>query len=190
MSLSEIKEEVLKLDYPCEKYDNIDECYNIIKEARGVLFVTTFPFSYLSIYKPKMLGLYILEREEMNKAHTVCSSINLKIRAQSRRYNNISPYEYWTNNKEKVIELACGQLERYKDTYKSDELPIEMGGTCKDIFLGAKSLEHECSLCLFRLGMPASFPSILTTAMLGPIKEQNKGDLRVLDISAGWEIVL
>lgn len=196
MYLNEVIEIVSQLDYPCEKHENITEYFDIIKNSTGVAFTKKFPFSYLTIYKPKQLGLYILERECMNKAHSVCSSINIKIRAKSRRYDDISPYEYWINNKKKVIELACAQLERYKDTYKPEELPVEMGGLLTNNTaangiinnnnLVAKSLEHECSLCLFRLGMPASFPSLLITKMLNPLKEANGGDLRVLDISAGW----
>jgi hypothetical protein len=189
MHLNEAIEIVSQLDYPCEKHDNVADYFDIIKDSTGVTFTKKFPFSYLTIYKPKQLGLYIIERDYMNNAHSVCSSINIKTRAKSRRYNDISPYEYWTNNKEKVIELACSQLERYKDTYKPDELPIEMGGLVSNNnndAAVARSLEHECSLCLFRLGMPASFPSLLVTKMLNPIKIANKGDLRVIDISAGW----
>jgi hypothetical protein len=197
MNLSEAVKYVEKLDYPCENYKNIPEYFDVIKNSTGVTFTTDFPYSYLTLYKPKQLGLYILDRECMNNSHSVCSSINIKVRAKSRRYDDVSPYSYWTNNKKKVIDLACKQLEKYKDTYKPHELPIEFispDATGLDNlevtepieYTAHKSLENECSLCLYRLGMPAAFPSLLATKMLTPLKIQNNGDLRVLDISAGW----
>ena len=98
---------------------------------------------------------------------------------KSRRCDFVSPYQYWQEHKEEVIELAKRQLEKYKSDYALSELPVELGGTG-----GTGShvgLEHECAMALVRLGMPASFPANLMTYMIYDIP-----NLRILDISAGW----
>ena len=194
MSYEKIIEYVKGLDYPIEKYVNLDECYDNIKNANGVKFTTTFPYTFLTNInsrdiKVNHLGLYILERDTMNKCHNVGSQFNLIVRSKSRRFDSISSYEYWNTKKDEVIKLAKTHLEKYKDDYNNEELPIELGGTESD--KNHVSLEHECSLCLFRLGMPSAFPSNLMTAMLrDKISKHNikynNDPYKVLDISAGW----
>jgi hypothetical protein len=184
MSIEKVISIVKGLDYPLEKPENLEEAFENIKKSEG-FSVSNIPFTYLSLYKKcPHLSLFILERRKTNISHAISSWYTIICRAQSRRYNDISPYQYWNENKQKVIDLALIQLEKYKDTYIPEELPIEMGGIESD--KNSLSLENECSLCLFRLGMPAAFPSILMTGMLKPLKEKDNLELKILDISAGW----
>ena len=183
-----------KIDYPIEKYNNDEQLYNVVKNGLGVSFENELPYSYISniSYKKRIhLGLYVLERNITNDSHSFSSRYNIIVRSKSRRYNDISSYEYWKKNMDKVIELAKEHLIKYKDEYLPEELPIEYGGVeSNSTPVNHISLQHECSLCLFRLGMPSSFPANLMTYMLIDLKNRefypNKRTLKILDISAGW----
>ena len=193
MSLQEIKDYLLHLDYPKEKCKNMEECYNIIKNGDGVKLNCDFPYTYVTniTNHTRHLGLYILDREKMNNSHNVGLQFNYLVKSKSRRYDNISSYNYWNQNKESVIKLGLQHLEKYIDQYPSEELPIELGGT-KSINSNHIGLENECCLCLFRLGNPSSFPSNLMTKMITDYynaynrKSMNNKEIKILDISAGW----
>lgn len=197
MSFNQVKNYLITKDYPNEKFKNLEESFNTIKIGLGVTFSKDLPYTYITNIKGKKLGLYVIDREAMNMSHNVGGQFSLKIRAKSHRYNEISPYVYWNNNKQKVIDLGFQHLRKYKDEYTEDELPLLVPLHLSDDvnipeydYMNNKNhigLEHECCLCLFRLGIPSSFPSNLMTFMIKDYLKDNPIDnLKILDLSAGW----
>ena len=197
-TLQESIEIIKKLEYPLEWIQDLNKCFNIVKTGDGIQYSEKIDWTCITKLNVPKLGLFILDRDIMNLSHYISSSYNLKYRAQSKRYNDISPYDYWCNNKDKVIQLAVNQLIRYQNTYAKYNLPIDLPENNEieehneiDIYNtkydAYKSLENECSLCLFRLGMPSSFPANLMTYMLkNNVNNYVDNNLRILDISAGW----
>ena len=177
MSLEEIKSLMFKLDYPSEKYPDVLKAFNFIKESKGVDFIDTGTYAYLSKFKKcKRLGVFTIDRDSLAIANSMAGRFTMLQHVKSRRCDYISAYDYWQKNKSEVIELAVQQLHKYKDDYSPDELPLELNGSGSQI-----ALEHECAMALVRIGMPASFPANLMVFMIGDIEK-----LSILDISAGW----
>ena len=184
MSISEIISYLKTIEYPYEKLPLEEICYMTLKNCEGVQFIDDKNYIYLSNYKcpKKHLGLYILNRHAMNTCHSLSSYYTIQERIHSRRFDGISPYQYWNENKDIVIEKCLIQLKKYDYTHIKEELPYEFGGVNSTV--NHMGLQHECALALFRTGMPASFPSNLVVKVINDHYKTYKA--KILDISAGW----
>jgi hypothetical protein len=181
--MNDIIKTVRAKDLPLEKLPEESTCYDEIVHHRGLSFIEDKNYIYTSKYNStpqQKLGILIIDRDLMNISHALASRYTTMARAQSRRCDTVSNYQYWHQNKDKVIQLALQHLRLYKDTHTPEELPIELGGIKSD--KNHIGLEHECAFALARLGNPAAFPANLMTKIL----DDRKGTLKILDISAGW----
>lgn len=179
-NLHEIINYIRTLDYPHEKLPNISLALDEVRSFSGVRFVKGSRYIYLSKFKrAKKLGVFVINRDKLVLSNAAAAHYTMKAHVQSRRCDFISPYQYWQEHREEVLQLAEERLRRYLSDYTPEELPVDLGGTG-----GERShiaLQHECAMALVRIGMPASFPANLMVFMIGDIP-----NLRVLDISAGW----
>jgi hypothetical protein len=156
----------------------------IIKKNKNYSFLCKASHKFKTINKN--LGLIIINKDELAECNFITARYSFAERIKSKRHDTVkSCFEYWNTDCMTVINLAVKQLELYKSTYTSDQLPPS-----------GIALENECALSLLKTGIPGSFPSTIVTTLLDEFKQLPEfnlfsrssalNNIRMLDISAGW----
>jgi len=187
---------VKTLSYPYElEYHELDNSpieLSVISEHKNTTIVKNKSYSFLAKLSNRVKqdnknrGLIIIDRSELNACNLITARYSFNTRIKSRRHDAPkSCYEYWNTERDSVIRIAIKQLERFKDTYKPEQLPP-----------APAALENECAKSLLKTGIPGSFPSTIVTCMLDEIVQLSEfkmfaqsaknNYIRMLDISAGW----
>lgn len=151
---------ISKIDFP---YPPLTSSYDDI--VKGT-FIQCTEYSHINRVKSNNLGLIVIDINDLQKSNDYTARYSLVERVKSRRHDSkLSPYDYWKNNTQKVIELSSEEMKKWPSKYGNYTL----------------DLLYQCSETLFRTGIPASFPIPIMLALL-----ENIDNPRILDISAGW----
>ena len=167
---------IKKLDYPYPVYNttlhNI-ELLTIIKNSEHTTIQPITNYATLThIKRPsKKLGFAVIDLNELKLCNEFTARYTLSERVKSKRHDvELSPYEYWQRDKDRIIKLGLDEVNGIAKKYARGDEYLDVVEQCADI--------------LYRTGMPSSFQSNLVVRVLTHFGI--KPNQRMLDISAGW----
>ena len=155
---------IFNLDFP---YPYLTTTYEDIKA--GILYKNEQNYTHVNKVSQgfnKKLGLVVIKLGDVQASSDYTGKYSLCERVRAKRHDTeCSVYEYWNNNKKEVIDKSILALKTWKGKHDNEEM----------------NLIDQCADTLFRIGIPASFPTSVMICLLDKEK-----DLKILDISSGW----